>query len=107
HLDCGWIAALAIPHTLHHAGDLSLPRPYRDPDTEVACDECRRTRTRRGSVIGSDPTITGHTMNPITPISQSQGDCVLQPRVARNELPWVDGGEWPQPQRGCGEYVTT
>ena len=24
---------------------------------------------------------------------QSQRDCVLQPRVARNELPWVTGGE--------------
>src|SRR5438034_68066 len=33
---------------------------------------------------------------------QSQRDCVLQPRVARNELPWVIVGEAAQPQRGCG-----
>ena len=33
---------------------------------------------------------------------QSQRDCVSQPRVARNELPWVRPEKDPQPQRGCG-----
>src|SRR5437879_1706195 len=32
---------------------------------------------------------------------QSQRDCVLQPRVARNELPWVPFRKTHQPQRGC------
>ena len=33
--------------------------------------------------------------------SQSQRDCIPQPRVARNELPWVNGKRNFQPQRGC------
>ena len=33
---------------------------------------------------------------------QSQRDCVSQPRVARNELPWVHSDKDAQPQRGCG-----
>ena len=33
---------------------------------------------------------------------QPQRGCVLQPRVARNELPWVGTGKLLQPQRGCG-----
>ena len=33
---------------------------------------------------------------------QSQRDCVLQPRVARHELPWVGRERFCQPQRGCG-----
>jgi hypothetical protein len=33
--------------------------------------------------------------------SQSQRDCVLQPRVASSELPWVNWARWRQPQRGC------
>jgi hypothetical protein len=33
---------------------------------------------------------------------QSQRDCVFQPRVARNEPPWVRWIERSQPQRGCG-----
>src|SRR6266571_7330214 len=33
---------------------------------------------------------------------QSQRDCVFQPKVARNELPWVTVCKWIQPQRGCG-----
>jgi len=33
---------------------------------------------------------------------QSQRDCVLQPRVARDELPWVSRRKLNQPQRGCG-----
>src|ERR1041385_684420 len=35
--------------------------------------------------------------------SQSQRDCALQPRVARNELPWenVPKKSGPKPQRGC------
>jgi len=32
-------------------------------------------------------------------LSQSQRDCVLQPRVARNELPWVGGPLDPNPER--------
>src|SRR6266567_3943361 len=32
--------------------------------------------------------------------SQSQRDCVLQPRVARNELPWVGGSLNLNPERG-------
>ena len=35
---------------------------------------------------------------------QSQGDCVLQPRVARHELPWVCPAYDFQPQRGCGPF---
>src|SRR5437879_13867738 len=31
--------------------------------------------------------------------SQSQRDCVLQPRVARNELPWVGGPRRLNPDR--------
>src|SRR2546429_8045018 len=37
------------------------------------------------------------------PDVQSQRDCVLQPRVARNELPWVRRITATQPQRGCGQ----
>ncbi len=33
--------------------------------------------------------------------SQSQRDCVLQPRVARHALPWVTDANSNQPQRGC------
>jgi hypothetical protein len=32
---------------------------------------------------------------------QSQRGCIHQPRVARNELPWVNGKRNFQPQRGC------
>jgi hypothetical protein len=34
--------------------------------------------------------------------SQSQRDCVLQPRFARHELPWDNNNGQRQPQRGCG-----
>src|SRR5439155_11602020 len=37
----------------------------------------------------------------VTPL-QSQRDCVLQPRVARNELPWEWASGGILPQRGCG-----
>ena len=33
--------------------------------------------------------------------AESQGDSVSKPRVARNELPWVNHAARPQPQRGC------
>jgi hypothetical protein len=33
-------------------------------------------------------------------VFQSQRDCVLQPRVARNELPWEIVGRDSQPQTG-------
>ena len=33
---------------------------------------------------------------------QSRRDCVLQPRVASSELPWVNCVGRCQPQRGCG-----
>ncbi|MSU62837.1 MAG: type II secretion system protein [Pedosphaera sp.] len=36
---------------------------------------------------------------------QSQRDCVLQPKVARHELPWVVRVENDQPQRGCGSKI--
>src|SRR5471032_3142616 len=36
-------------------------------------------------------------------VCQAQRDCGLQPRVARNELPWEIIGGISQPQRGCGE----
>jgi hypothetical protein len=36
-------------------------------------------------------------------IFQSQRDCVHQPRVARDELPWEIVERNSQPQRGCGE----
>ena len=36
---------------------------------------------------------------------QSQRDCDLQPKVARNELPWVIVEQISQPQRGCGNSV--
>ena len=36
---------------------------------------------------------------------QSQRDCVLQPKVARNELPWVTFRNPTQPQRGCGKFL--
>jgi hypothetical protein len=36
------------------------------------------------------------------PAPQFRRDCVLQPRVASRELPWVDGARRRQPQRGCG-----
>jgi hypothetical protein len=36
---------------------------------------------------------------------QSQGDCVLQPRVARHELPWVKPTRRNQPQRGCASPI--
>jgi hypothetical protein len=34
--------------------------------------------------------------------TESQRDSALKPNVARDELCWVTGREWPQPQRGCG-----
>ena len=34
--------------------------------------------------------------------AQSRRDCVLQPRVASRELPWVHWASRRQPQRGCG-----
>jgi len=36
--------------------------------------------------------------------AQSQRDCVIQPRVARNELPWAGPTDFHQPQRGCGGF---
>ena len=39
--------------------------------------------------------------------SQSQRDCILQPRVARNELPWVDCKRNFQPHRGCIFFAPT
>ena len=39
-------------------------------------------------------------------VFQSQRDCGLQPRVARNELPWVVVQQTLQPQPGCGHFVT-
>jgi hypothetical protein len=38
---------------------------------------------------------------------QSQRDCIHQPRVARNELPWVDCKRHSQPQRGCIFFTPT
>jgi len=35
-------------------------------------------------------------------IRESQGDSILQPRVTRNALPWVNVRQSSQPQRGCG-----
>src|SRR5437867_9348293 len=35
-------------------------------------------------------------------VLQSQRDCVIQPRVTRNELPWVACRIGFQPQRGYG-----
>lgn len=40
-------------------------------------------------------------------VFQSQRDCVLQPRVGRNELPWEIVRGNSQPQRGCGERRAT
>ncbi len=37
---------------------------------------------------------------------QSQRDCVLQPKVGAQRLPWVSHVEPEQPQRGCGETVS-
>ena len=34
--------------------------------------------------------------------TQSQRDCASKPRVASNELPWVNVPRRVQPQRGCG-----
>src|SRR2546427_10992899 len=39
--------------------------------------------------------------------SQSQRDCVLQPRVARNELPWVGGPLNLNPERVAPETLNT
>src|SRR6266699_6769973 len=39
--------------------------------------------------------------------SQSQRDCVLQPRVARNELPWVGGPLNLNPERVPPETLNT
>src|SRR5260370_23522142 len=38
-------------------------------------------------------------------VSQSRRDCALQPRVARNELPWEIVQTASQPQRGCGRAL--
>src|SRR5580692_2693479 len=32
---------------------------------------------------------------------ESQRDSIIQPRVARNELPWVTSPQNPLPHRGC------
>lgn len=39
--------------------------------------------------------------NKVSGTPQSQRDCIHQPRVARNELPWVGCSRDFQPQRGC------
>ena len=38
---------------------------------------------------------------------ERQRRSILQPRVARHELPWVGGRKQPQPQRGCGHPFFT
>jgi hypothetical protein len=43
-----------------------------------------------------------HSPQVLCSLPQSRRDCVLQPRVASNELPWVNCPRRRQPQRGCG-----
>ena len=50
-----------------------------------------------------DPTQDSMSAAPLVPRSistrslQSQRDCVLQPKVARHQLPWVGAGKAPTP----------
>src|SRR6266516_1315355 len=37
---------------------------------------------------------------------QSRRDCISQPRVARNELPWVSSSYSPQPCKGCINWLS-
>ncbi len=39
--------------------------------------------------------------------AESQRDSVSKPKVARNELPWVQWFKTSQPQRGCGQSNST
>jgi hypothetical protein len=52
---------------------------------------------------GRESTLMGNLRHPLTPrlLFQPQRGCALQPRVARNEPPWVADAIWRQPQRGC------
>jgi len=43
-----------------------------------------------------------HSPQVLYSVPQSRRDCVLQPRVASSELPWVNGVGRCQPHRGCG-----
>jgi hypothetical protein len=43
-----------------------------------------------------------HSPQVLYSLPQSRRDCVLQPRVASSELPWVNCVGRCQPQRGCG-----
>ena len=43
-----------------------------------------------------------HSPQVLCSLPQSRRDCVLQPRVASSELPWVNCVGRCQPQRGCG-----
>jgi hypothetical protein len=45
---------------------------------------------------------TEHSSQVLYSLPQSRRDCVLQPRVASSELPWVNCVGRCQPQRGCG-----
>src|SRR5258705_138410 len=71
------------------------------PNNQVdVCGLFRRSSSRTSDSAES----TGTTSSPSHPQSpfgvvQSQRDCALQPRVARNELPWVGALTSPNPER--------
>ena len=53
------------------------------------------------SMIQDATHLTIFCLPPHLALGQSQRDCVFQPRVARNELPWETNPEFHQPRRGC------
>jgi len=62
-----------------------------------------RALNPRNAKQQSSPSPLGMCLAP----SQSQRDCVLQPRVARNELPWVGGPLNPNPERVPPQTLNT
>ena len=60
---------------------------------------------RRGNSFPLTPALflrAVHSPQFLYSLPQSRRDCVLQPRVASSELPWVNCVGRCQPQRGCG-----
>ena len=96
------------------AGDGKAPEGWRTPRRwrEWVRSPCARrvlrpvpmfrNRFDRTHLLGTSPASFDRHDFPL----ESQRDSGSKPRVARNELPWVNGKQIPQPQRGCDPKAT-
>src|SRR5216683_319640 len=82
---------------------LFLPRSRLDIKqySRMATAECARPRCTLHTSSHSETRIV-ESQKVAFRSPQSQRDCASKPRVARNELPWVNVQRRTQPQRGCG-----